>query len=162
MKYLFFIAFFVSCTVNSQDLKQIRSLYPEAEKSSEVTSKLEAQLSNIIGKNASVLKAYQGAVLTLKARFSKSKEDKKAYFKKGVFAIESALKDESSNVEIRYLRLSVQENSPRFLGYHKNIEEDKEFILKNYDNISPEELKNLIKDFVLKSDNFSNVEKQQF
>ena len=58
--------------------------------------------------------------------------------------------------------MSVQENSPKFLGYHKNLEEDKAFVLKNYSSISSTELKNVIKDFVLKSENFSETEKAGF
>ncbi|HAV54046.1 MAG TPA: hypothetical protein DCX41_03820, partial [Aequorivita sp.] len=82
--------------------------------------------------------------------------------KEGVALIESAVSADASNVEIRYIRLSVQENSPKFLGYHKNIEEDKEFILKNYGSISSAELKETIKDFVMKSENFEQQEKIQF
>jgi hypothetical protein len=58
--------------------------------------------------------------------------------------------------------MSVQENSPRFLGYYKNIEEDKQFILKNYASISSTELKRFIKEFVLKSENFEDSEKKSF
>jgi hypothetical protein len=58
--------------------------------------------------------------------------------------------------------MSVQENSPRFLGYHKNIAEDKEFILKDYKTISSSDLKKLVKDFVLKSENFDDSEKKSF
>ncbi len=98
----------------------------------------------------------------MKAKFVKSKKEKKEYFKEGVSLLESAIKVEPSNIEIRYIRLSVQENSPKFLGYHKNIEEDKQFILKNYKSISSAELKEFIKDFVMKSENFNKTEKAQF
>ena len=98
----------------------------------------------------------------MKAKFAKARSDKKEFFKEGISLIESAVKADGSNIEIRYIRMSVQENSPRFLGYHKNIDEDKEFILKNYKTISSTELKELVKDFVLKSENFSETEKAGF
>lgn len=162
MKYLIFIAFFVFSVGNAQDLKDIRSEYPKAMQSAEFTAEFDGNFKNIDSSNKAVLVAYKGAVSTLKAKFAKSRSDKKEFFKEGVSLIESAVKAEPSNIEIRYIRMSVQENSPKFLGYHKNIEEDKQFILKNYANVSSKELKDGIKSFVLKSENFTENEKTEF
>lgn len=162
MKYLLFIVFFISVAGTAQDWSGIRSSYPNAVQSFETITKLDVELKKVTSKNKPVLLAYKGAVLTLKAKFSKTKSDKKQFFKEGVSFIENALKTEPSNIEIRYIRMSVQENSPKFLGYHKNIEEDKEFILKNYANVSSNELKDVIEGFVLKSENFSENEKTEF
>src|SRR5690606_25816949 len=127
MKYLFFIIFFASFISNAQDLKEIRAEYPIAVENAETANKLAADLLKV---NATkpILVAYNGAVSTLKAKFAKEKNEKKEFFKEGVSLIESAVTAEPSNIEIRYIRLSVQENSPKFLGYHKNIEQDKEFV----------------------------------
>src|SRR5690606_37140217 len=114
----------------------IRSAYLKAVESAEITAQLGGELAKINSSNKPVLLAYKGGVSTLKAKFAKSRSDKKEFFKEGVSLIESAVKADVSNIEIRYIRMSVQENSPRFLGYHKNIDEDKEFILKNYKTIS--------------------------
>ncbi len=146
MKYLFFI-FFVSFISNAQDLKEIRTLYPKAVENADATTKLDAELAKVNSSSKSALVAYKGAVSTVKAKFAKKKSEKKDFFKTGVSLIESAVKAEPSNIEIRYIRISVQENSPKFLGYHKNIEEDKKFILKNYASISSKELKEIVKDF---------------
>lgn len=162
MKYLLCIVFFISVAGTAQDWSGIRSSYPKAVQSSETTNKLDGELRNVTSTNKPVLLAYKGAILTLKAKFSKKKSDKKEFFKEGVSFIESAVKTEPSNIEIRYIRMSVQENSPKFLGYRKNIEEDKQFILKNYANVSSKELKDVIKDFVLKSENFDDTEKKLF
>jgi hypothetical protein len=161
MKYLFII-FFVSFISNAQDLKKNRSEYPKAVQNVEITTQLDGELAKVNPSNKPVLLAYKGAVSTLKAKFAKARSDKKEFFKEGISLIESAVKADGSNIEIRYIRMSVQENSPRFLGYHKNIDEDKEFILKNYKTISSTELKELVKDFVLKSENFSETEKAGF
>lgn len=159
MKYLVFIVFFISIASIAQDLNEIRSEYPKAVQSVEKTAKLDGELAKVNSSNKAVLLAYKGAVLTVKAKFATKKSEKKDFFKEGVSLIESAVKAESSNIEIRYIRMSVQENSPKFLGYHKNIDEDKEFILKNYASISSAELKQIVKDFVKNSDNFSENEK---
>jgi hypothetical protein len=162
MKYLLILFLLVSVAGTAQNLNEIRAQYPEAVKSNEATSKFDLELAIINSNNTPTLRAYKGAVLTLKSKFSKKKSDKKEFFKEGVSLIEDAVKAESSNIEIRYIRLSVQENSPKFLGYHKNIEEDKGFILKNFATVSSKELKGIIKDFVLMSENFSESEKLNF
>lgn len=159
MKYVVFIVFFISIVSTAQDLNETRSEYPKAVQSAAITAKLDGELAKVTSSNKPVLLAYKGAVSTLKAKFAKSRSDKKDFFKDGVSLIESAVKAEPSNLEIRYIRMSVQENSPKFLGYHKNIEEDKEFILKNYASISSTELKKLVKNFVMKSENFDEDEK---
>ncbi|AFL80417.1 hypothetical protein Aeqsu_0914 [Aequorivita sublithincola DSM 14238] len=162
MKNIFILLFFISFFGNAQDLKEIRAQYPKAVESTEITAKFDGEFSNVDSSSKPTLLAYKGAVLTLKAKFAKKKSDKIDFFKEGVSLIESAVKAEPSDIEIRYIRMSVQENSPRFLGYHKNIEEDKEFILKNYPNVSSKELKMVIKDFVMNSENFNESENSAF
>jgi|SRR5690606_1231608 len=162
MNYFFSILFFVAIVGNAQDLKEIRTQYPQAVGNAEIAAKLNNELASITKSSQSELQAYKGAVLTLKAKFAKSRSDKKDFFKEGTSFIESAAKAAPSNIEVRYIRLGVQENSPKFLGYHKNIEADKGFILKNYKSISSKELKEIVKDFVLKSESFSENEKLEF
>lgn len=158
-KLLILCVLFVSFVMSGQDLLEIRSQYPEAVESNEITAKLNDNLKNVNSTGNPVLLAYKGAVLTLKAKFSKSKNEKKEFFKEGVSSIENAIKSDSSNIEIRYLRLSVQQNSPKFLGYHKNIEEDKKFMFDNYPNLSSKELKEIVQAYVLKSASFDEKEK---
>ena len=162
MKSLFFVLLFSSLISNGQDLNEIRSQYLRAVENVEVASTLNDKLSAVRTENTPVLQAYKGAVLTLMAKFSKSKSDKKEFFREGTSLIEKSINIDPDNLEIRYLRFGVQENSPRFLGYHKNTAEDKEFILEHYSSISSEELKEIIKDFVLKSKSFNSEEKGKF
>ncbi len=159
MKYLLFFALFVSGFLNAQDLNEIRQQYPISVESAEITSKLNGELSDITKSSKPELQVYKGAVLTLMAKFVKSKKEKKQYFKDGVALIENAINASPKNIELRYIRLSVQENSPRFLGYQENIEADKLFILENYASISSKEVKSVLHDFILKSKNFSETEK---
>lgn len=160
MKNLFFILLFVSFISNAQDLEEIRTEYPKAFENAEATNDLEGELAKVNSSSKSVLIAYKGAVSTVKAKFAKKKSEKMKFFKTGVSLIESTVKADPSNIEIRYIRMSVQENSPKFLGYHKNIEEDKGFILKNYTSVSSIELKQIIKKFIDESINFNGVEKK--
>lgn len=51
-------------------------------------------------------------------------------FNEGKKNLESAIKKEPYNPEIRFIRLSIQKNIPSFLGYKENIENDTEFLKK--------------------------------
>ncbi len=159
-RLIFLITLFVSFIGTAQEVKEIRIQYLKAVENSEITTKLDGDLATISSAKKPVLLAYRGAVLTLKAKFAKGRKDKKDFFKEGVSLIESAIKAEPSNIEIHYIRLSVQENSPKFLGYNKKTEEDKQLIINNLEAISSKELKTIIKEFVLNSENFNDTEKQ--
>lgn len=157
---IFLITFLlISCISTSQDLMRIRTQYPKAQKSEELTIELDKALDQVSSNSDPVLIAYKGAVKTLMADFAKKVKDKKDYFKQGVELLESSLNSEPQNIEIRYLRLSIQEHAPKFLKYHDNITEDKAIILINYSSISPKSLKTIIKEYILTSENFDEAEK---
>ena len=63
-------------------------------------------------------------------------------------ALIEAVMKEPNNIEIRYLRYLSQEKTPKFLGYNKNIEDDKAFVLREYKNSKDEELVKQIKKFL--------------
>ena len=53
----------------------------------------------------------------------------------------------------------MQQNIPRLLKYNKNLDEDKKFILNNFNKIKSSELNNYIKDYILQSKHFTEEEK---
>lgn len=71
-----------------------------------------------------------------------------SYFNKGKKFLDEAVTKDPKNLEIRFLRYLCQEKTPKFLGYNKNKEEDKAFILKEYKSSNDEELVNQIKKFL--------------
>lgn len=96
-------------------------------------------------KNESVLfLGYLGALQTINANHVSNPITKLKTFKRGKQNIESAVKADPNNVEIRFIRLSVQKNTPTFLGYNVNINEDITFINNNKQQIKSEYLKNNI------------------
>ena len=74
------------------------------------------------------LVAYKGASIALHAKQSKKVKDKKELFLEGVSYIEFAIKKEPDAIEPRFVRLTIQENTPKLLKYKRNIEEDKTVI----------------------------------
>jgi len=152
----------VSTFCFAQELKLLRSDYSSANQDEEITNMLHEQLSAVSKENNMVMLAYKGAVSTLKAKFAKGIKNKKMFFKEGAELLEFTIASEPENIEIRCLRLGVQENSPKIIGYKQHIRTDKQFILDRYKTIKDKEVQNFVKGYVQLSDLFSDAEKQLF
>lgn len=86
---------------------------------------------------------------------------KMSYFSKGKNTLESAIKTDPSSPELRFLRYSVQTNDPSFLGYNKNVEEDRSIIIRALQKKQvDEDLHRRIENFLLESPKTSPAEKQ--
>lgn len=158
MKTLLFL--FVSIfAFQSVSLSEIRKAYATANSSKQNALKFYDELDNYSGSNQTIL-AYKGAAYALQSKYVGTKESKKENFTKGVAYIEKAIKAEPNNIEIRMIRLSVQENIPKMLKYKMNINEDKNQILKLYDS-QTNEVKQLIKSYVKTSKSFTEIEKKK-
>lgn len=144
----------------SQNLEQIRSDYPLAESSEQVTLRLNDDLASVTS-DQTILMAYKGALKTLQAKFAKKIRDKKEFFKEGVALIEKAIQTEPENVELRMIRMTVQENAPRIVGYNDKIDEDKNFILQNFATITSESIRTTIRNFANISENFDASERER-
>lgn len=104
-------------------------------------------------------KAYYGASLALKAKYGQNVKEKKEFFIEAVDYIESAVNADPENIEIRLIRLSVQENSPRIVKYKTNMDEDKTLIIQNY-SVQTSAVKKCIRDYVANSEFFTIEEKE--
>lgn len=78
-------------------------------------------------------RAYLGALLMKKSNFEKDIKLKIKLFKEGANILEKEILANKTNVEYRFIRLIIQENAPKILKYNKNIEEDKEIIITNFE-----------------------------
>ncbi len=146
----------------SPNLTEIRKNFILASNSKEVSEKLYMALENITKESKPILVAYKGATATLNAKHSKGIKQKKSFFKEGVDYLEFSIEKAPKNIEIRCLRLSVQEHSPKILKYKKNIEEDKQFLLDNFKTTTDKAIKKFVKDYVLQSSLFDASEKKLF
>ncbi len=72
--------------------------------------------------------AYLGALQTIRASHVLNPLSKLQTFEQGRNHLEQAVRKAPQNPEIRLIRLSVQQNAPRFLGYHRQIAEDEKFV----------------------------------
>ena len=91
-------------------------------------SAIEGQLKSVNTLSGNDKDAFEGALLMKKASKISVPAVKLSTFKKGHKKLESAISNVSSNIEYRFLRLIIQENAPKNLGYHKNISDDVKII----------------------------------
>jgi hypothetical protein len=145
------LMFFITGSTFSQDNKtgfDRRAFYKamEWEQVGLVNDQLnQLQTISLTGKDA-----FEGALIMKKAGFSGSAEKKLGLFKSGRKKLEAAIKEDSSNVEFRFLRLMVQEHAPGILGYKGALQMDGDYIRKSYKTL-PLEVQQAILDYNKKS-----------
>tara|TARA_R110002111_G_scaffold163455_2_gene229645 strand:- start:11622 stop:12116 length:495 start_codon:yes stop_codon:yes gene_type:complete len=162
MKLLNVLILAISITVLSLDVSTVRNAYKEAAQDSSKIEAFSKLLTNVSKNDDVALVAYKGAAIALLARNEKRIKDKKDLFVEGISYVEYAIEKAPNNIEVRFIRLGIQENTPKILKYKGYIEEDKQFILKQFKNISSSNLRNHIKDYILQSKSFSDEEKSVF
>jgi len=154
---------FISCLfllfLGKADIAEVRKLYTDAAKSEANANAFSDKVSDVQEDDANkVLVAYKGCALTLKSKFSGVLGDKISFMKQGAKLIDAAAAAEPNNIEIRMIRLSVQESVPRIVNYRANKKEDKAVILKNYKDAG--EIKEYIRKFINQSKSFTAAEKK--
>ena len=120
--------FFSSISSQAGNNETLRNLFHKVESEEDLDKILEYQ-SQIKGPIAD---AYFGAVTVMKAQYPFFPTKKFKYFSEGTKLIEKSI-TEKQVVENTYLRMLIQVNTPRFLGYYENIQDDLIFIEKNID-----------------------------
>ena len=158
MKWFFSILFFL-IFLNIPDVYEIRKIYPKSSNSENYAKELFSKLSVVTNESNKTLVAYKGASIAIMSKFAKKISEKMSNFKEGAKLIEFAVVCEPNNVEIRLIRLSIQENAPKIVGYNKNKKDDTAFLLNHYKEQS-NSLKEYTKSFILQSKSFTEQEKQ--
>ena len=123
-----FLFFFLSTfCIQAQSIEEIRKAYTTASESKEQKERF-----------------YKGASLMI---YSKQSGKLRTMLKEGKALIEGAIGKEPQNIELRMIRLSVQEHLPKIVPYRANIEEDRKFIQDHLAQ-QPQPLKKYIENYI--------------
>lgn len=126
MKYFLCLAFFVWRIegMAQSDLVQMRLLYFKAGQDEAAAKELMKQVekSDI---EPGTLNGYRAVSTFLQCKYAFNPYKKLSLFKQGKERMEQAVASSPQNVELRFLRYSVQLHLPKMLGYHTDLEEDK-------------------------------------
>lgn len=146
--------------IPSHDLTEIRKGFKDASKNEEHAKAFYEIVQSKEYSRDVLYMAYDGASEVILSKYLDSNMEKLKFFKDGAEKIEKAVGEDSSSSEIRFVRLVIQMNTPDFLNYDENIEEDKEFLLGHFSNCS-NSVQKMIRDYASMSDSFSSEEKNK-
>lgn len=133
----------------SQNLKEYRSLI-KSSKDSEKASKtlIEKSTKTYNTTKEPIFAGFIAVGDFFMAKHAFNPLKKISHFNHGKKMLEMALKADPYNLELRLMRLMAQENIPKILGYHHDIEEDRNILIKGYKKIDDPDLKNFIIEYL--------------
>jgi len=141
---------FVTLVCSSQtqkDIELIRTLFQDIKTGDDAETIISFQIMETDEKEISILNAYKGAAQCMKANYVFSSLSKLKHFNEGKKILEESIA-EYRNVESVYLRLLIQLNVPKILGYYKEIDGD---ILFLQENIASEPIDVTYKNLMIKN-----------
>ncbi|MDR6489712.1 hypothetical protein J2799_004260 [Chryseobacterium vietnamense] len=137
------------------DLETLRNSYAKANESNSNTQNFIDTAEKQSGSDA-VTVGYKAAAKIMEAKIAKS--NRKSLVKAGATSLEAVIKSNPNNAELRLIRMSVQENIPKIVGYRGSLKDDKAFLLNNYSKQNTA-LKGYIKRFATQSKTMTEAEK---
>jgi hypothetical protein len=131
-------------------IKEVRIMLHNATSNEEACTKMISLLAPFNETNNPLLFGYRGGATMLMAKHAFNPFSKLSYFKKGKLMLESAINADQTNVELRFLRYTIQTNVPGFLNYNSDKNLDRTFISQSLPKLKDQELKKIISEFLLK------------
>lgn len=141
-------------------LSHVRHLYKEVSDYPAKIVQFRAFIAELPDEVAILRLAYQAAAVALKARETWFPWEKLAHFQKSMEIFNEALAYQTDEIEVRFLRYTIQKNTPFILGLGTHIVEDKKCILDNIKK-SPTDMymKESIAAYLLKNEYLTAQEK---
>ncbi len=145
---------FLLLTILSVNAKNLQQKFDKAAfyaaMSSGSIAEIDKALEIVIASSSPNKDGYEGALLMRKAGLVKRPAEKLKLFKAGRIKFDTALMNDKDNPEYRFLRFAIQEHAPKIVKYNKELEADKQVILKEYKNL-PQVVKHAILDYTKNS-----------
>lgn len=126
---------------------EFRLEFQKAIEDEELCLEFIKKLDNI-GQDDYMYRAYRAAAVMSLSKFTVFPTDKLNYFFKGKAEIELAVEEMPNNVELRFLRLAIQDYIPGFLFYNHQTE-DLSFLLENIDQVDEEFYVREVKNYLI-------------
>ena len=148
MKYILVLLFFFNFSNAQSDKEDIRKVFILSTDSYQKCS----QLYKMSSERVSISPIYHSFNIIskiLESKYLRNPVKKVKVFKENTKLLDSLLVSHPKNLEIRFLRYSIQLNAPKILGYTNFVKEDYEFIMKNMSH-ADEDLKKIITSFMSK------------
>lgn len=146
----FFLIQSLLSSAKTPEIEDVRVLFHKAESSQKVCLELIELLEPYDDKSNALFLGYRASATMLMAKHLINPFSKLSYFKKGKLMLEKAIEFDQKNVELRFLRYTIQTNVPSFLNYSDDKESDKVFLLQSLSRLNDQKLKNIISIYLKK------------
>ncbi|SDL82634.1 hypothetical protein [Pedobacter antarcticus] len=141
------------------EINQLRDLYAQSANSKKSADQLLNLLKGADKNSAAIYIGYKGAAEMMQAKYGFNPFSKYKSFKRGKLLLEEAVKKDDKDIEVRFLRFTIQTNLPQFLGYDKQVNQDKKFLLSHLNTVRDNKLKQNIVAYLTTSRHCSEQEK---
>jgi len=119
--------------LSNQEIAVLKTNMVKAVENAKLTDSLFTSLSKLPNKTALVT-GYIGTLEALKAKHSWNPYNKIKYLGRSLKTMQKAIDMDKENMEIRFMRFSIEFFTPSFLGFSKDLAQDKKEIIKHYQN----------------------------
>lgn len=165
IRIIFLLLFAVSqvtyAQLSTKEIAILKINMVKAVENSKLTDSLFANLNKLPNKTA-LITGYTGTLEALKAKHSWNPYNKIKYVSQSLKTIQKAIDMDKENLEIRFMRFSIEFYTPSFLGFSKDLVQDKKEIVKHYQNenfgLADRELVKNVAKFMIDSKKCSSAE----
>lgn len=126
-----FLSLFLDFSDQCTPLRTVRREYHKIENKQDLEKFITMTENN---EKCRSTKPYYASAIMQKAKYATWPATKYKHFKEGKKLLEDFIEKNKDHIEGRYVRVMVQSNTPGFLNYDENIQEDIAFILENIPN----------------------------
>ncbi len=140
------------------NIEEVRRMYYSAAEGGKQAEQFTKMMDGMDTKDP-ILLCYKGAAYMMKADSYFNPYNKLMSFRKGRAMVEDAVSKAPGAVEVRFIRFGIQVNTPSFLNYDDNIQEDKTMLINNLKTIQDTDLKERIRKYLLQSGKCTEKEK---
>ncbi len=164
MKKIFFLLLvFISAEsfANVPPQNEVRILFQYSAIKEDSCKKLITILNSYNEENNPLLAGYKACATMMMAKYVFNPFSKLSSFYKGRNLLEKSIEADKENIELRFLRFSIQNSVPSFLGYKSSIDNDKLFLMNRLSTVKDTSLKQWIVSFLKQSDYVTASEKQK-
>lgn len=146
--------FLLPCAALAQEslLNEARKAVADIFRDEAVSSAMALRFEGVDVSGNPLLMGYKGAVVMAQGRHAANPFRKLSIFNEGKAILDQAIAKDPTNVELRFLRLTIQVNVPGILGYSGQIAEDRAFIDRNLHNAGDEAFRSRVRDFISKAE----------
>ena len=141
-------------------LAKIRTLYGKIAEAPEKTPSLRLLIEQLPNESEPLRMAYRAAGKALEARETWLPWEKLRHFKEAMALFETIIQQFPTQIEVRFLRYTIQSNTPSLLGLSVNIADDKQTIARYIQTDTTDNyMKKAIAKHLLAHEKFTAIEK---